>query len=60
MLVENKEVVSKNEDIAFLFNTYFNDITKGLNIEKWQCSNLPCEDPLVNAMRCILTYLKSN
>ena len=51
MLVENKKVVSKNEEIAYLFNTYFNDITKGLNIERWLTSNLPCKDPLVNATR---------
>ena len=30
--VENENVVSINEKIAYLFNTYFNDITKGLNI----------------------------
>ena len=53
MLVENEKVVSKNEEIAYLFNTYFNDVTKGLNIERWLTSNLPC-------MRCILPYLKSN
>ena len=51
MLVENEKVVSKNEEIAYLFNTYLHDITKGLNIERWQCSNLPCEDPLVNSIR---------
>ena len=51
MLVENEKVVSKSEEIKFLFNTYFNDITKGLNIDRWQCSNLPCKDPLVNAIR---------
>ena len=50
LLVENKKLVSKNEEIAYLFNTYFNDITKGFNIERCQCSNLPCEDPLVNAI----------
>ena len=51
MLVENEKVVSKNEEIAHLFNTYFNDTTNGLKIERWQCSNLPYEDPLVNAIR---------
>ena len=51
MLVENEKVVSKNEEIAYLFNTYFNDITKGLNIERWPISSLPCKDPLVNAIR---------
>ena len=51
MLVENEKVVSKNEEIADLFNTYFNGITKGLNIERWLTSNLPCEDSLVNAIR---------
>ena len=51
MLVENEKVVSKSEEIKFLFNTYFKDITKGLNIDRWQCSNLPCKDPLVNAIR---------
>ena len=44
MLVENEKVVSENEEIAYLFNTYFNDITKGLNIEIWLNSNLPCKD----------------
>ena len=43
MLVENEKIVSKNE--------IFNDITKGLNIEKWPASNLPCKDPLVNDIR---------
>ena len=48
MLVENEKVLFKNDEIAYLFNTYFNDITEGLNIKTWQCSSLPCEDPLVN------------
>ena len=30
-------------------NTYFNDIKKGLNIEKSSSSHLLSEDPLVNA-----------
>ena len=51
MLVENEKVVSKNEEIAYLFNTYFNNITKGLNIERWPSSNLACKDPLVNAFK---------
>ena len=51
MLVENEKVVSKNEEIAYLFNAYFNDITKGLNIERRLTSNLPCKDSLVNAIR---------
>ena len=46
-----EKVVSKNEEIAYLFNTYFNDISKGLNIERGSISNLPCKDPLVNAIR---------
>ena len=49
--MENENIVSKNEEIAYLFNTYFNDITKGLNIERWLISNLPCKDPLDNAIR---------
>ena len=51
MLVENENVVSTNEEIAYLFNTNFNYIIKVLNTERQQCSNLPCEDPLVNAIR---------
>ena len=51
MLVGNEKVVSKNEEVAYIFNTYCSDITKGLNVEIWQFSNLPCEDPLVNAIR---------
>ena len=51
MLVENEKVVSTNEEIAYVFNTNFNDIIKVLNTERQQCSNLPCEDPLVNAIR---------
>ena len=50
ILVENQKVVSKNEEIAYLFNTNLNDITKGLNIERWLTSNLPCKDLLVNAI----------
>ena len=41
MLVENEKALFKNDEIAYLFNTYFNDITEGLNIETWQCLNLP-------------------
>ena len=51
MLVENEKALSKNKGIAYLFNTYFNDITKGLNIERWLTSSLSCKDPLVNAIR---------
>ena len=50
MLIENEKVVSQNEEISYLFNTYFNYITKGLNIERWQTSNLTCKDPLVSAI----------
>ena len=56
MLVENEKVVCKTEKIAYLFNTYFNGITKELNIERWQCSNLPCENPLVSAIRKYETH----
>ena len=59
MLVENEKVVSKNEEIAYLFNTYFSDITKGLNIERWLTSTLPCKDPLVNAIRKYEMHIKS-
>ena len=51
MLVENEKVVPKNEEIVYLFNTYFNNITKGLTVERWQCLYLPCEDSLANAIR---------
>ena len=51
MLVKNEKVVCKNEEMACLFNTYLNDITKGLNTERWLISNLPCKDPLVNTVR---------
>ena len=51
MLVENEKVISRNEEIAYLFSTYLNDITKELNIERWLTSNFPCKDPLVNAIR---------
>ena len=51
VLVEKEKIVSKNEQIAYLFNTYFHDITKGLNIERWQTSNRPCKDPPVSVIR---------
>ena len=35
----------------YLFSTYFYDTTKGSNSERWLTSNLPCKDPLVNAIR---------
>ena len=63
MQVEKEKVVSTNEEIVYLFNTYFSAITKGLNIKRWITLILPCKDPLVIAirkMRCILAYLKSN
>ena len=51
ILVEKGEVVSKNEEIATHFNSYFNNITKGLNIKKWCISEKLSYDPLVNAIR---------
>ena len=51
ILVENEMVVFKNEGIAYLFKTNFSDITKELSTERWQYLNLPCEDPLVDAIR---------
>ena len=52
MMVENEKIVSKNKEIADLFNTDFNDITKGLNIERWLTPNLPCkDDSLIIAIR---------
>ena len=36
MLVEKGKVISKNEKIAYLINTYFSDITKRLNIETFK------------------------
>ena len=51
MLVENEKVVSKNGKIAYLFNTYSSDINKGLNIDRWLTSNVPCKDPRLNAIR---------
>ena len=51
ILVEKREVACKNEEIATYLNNCFNDITKGLNIEKWCISDKLSDDPLVNASR---------
>ena len=51
ILLENVEVVSKNEEIATHFNNYFSDITKRLNITKWCISDKLSDDPLANAIR---------
>ena len=51
ILVEKREVACKNEEIATYLNNYFNDIIKGLNIEKWCISDKLSDDPLVNASR---------
>ena len=51
ILVENGEVVSKNEEMSAHFNNYFNDIIKGLNIKKWCVSDKLSNDSLVNAIR---------
>ena len=51
ILGEKGEVLSKNEEIATHFNNYFNNITRGLNIEKWCISENSSDDPLVNAIR---------
>ena len=51
ILVEKREVLSKNEEIATHFNNYFNDITKGLNVRKRCISDKLSDDPLVNAIR---------
>ena len=45
-----QKVVSKNVEVAYLFNIYFNDI-KGLNLQRWRTSNIYCEYPLVNGIR---------
>jgi len=35
LLVQDGNTISNDADIAGVFNTYFNDITKGLNIKSW-------------------------
>ena len=40
MLMENEKAVSKNEDIAYLFNIYFNDITTHLACDVVATSHL--------------------
>ena len=45
------EVVSKNDEIATHFNSYFNEVTKELNIKKWCISDKLSDDPRVKAIR---------
>ena len=40
MLMENEKAVSKNEEIAYLFNIYFNDITTHLACDVVATSHL--------------------
>lgn len=49
-LVEKGEVVTKNEEIATHLNSYFNNIIKGLNNERWCISDKLSDEPLVNAI----------
>ena len=50
-MIENKSVVTKNQDIATIFNNFFGNITISLNIAKWNASFLNCNlDPVVAAL----------
>ena len=52
LLVENNQVISKEEDIVSIFNSYFNDITRSLNLLNWNSGEyIWDEDPVDRAIK---------
>ena len=52
LLVENNQVISKEEDIVSIFNSYFNYITRSLNLLNWNSGEyIWDEDPVEKAIK---------
>ena len=50
ILVENDQIISKEVELAEVFNNYFGNIVKNLNIESRELKNLDI-DPVINAIK---------
>ena len=55
--MEKGEIVYQNDEIATQFNSYFSDITKGLDIKEYCISNKFFHDPLVNAIQMFVALI---
>ena len=54
-LVENKEIISNDGDVATIFNNFFSGAVKSLNIDYYEHFSFDCnysenEDPIMNAV----------
>ena len=58
LLIHDDEIISNDSVTAKLFNDYFNDITKGLNLKSWEPdSGEPLtNDPIVDAIAKFSTH----
>ena len=53
LLVDNDEIISSDKQTADIFNSYFNDITKKLNLKPWSppsSNHLTLDDPVICAI----------
>ena len=50
VLVENESIISKDTNIANLFNKYFNTITSTLSVTEWGINNEQIHDPIERAI----------
>ena len=51
ILVDHNEIVSGDQEIATVFNSYFSTITSSLPISRWNLNFIPSsDDPVINAL----------
>ena len=51
ILVDHNEIVSGDQEIATVFNSYFSTITSSLPISRWNLDFIPSsDDPVINAL----------
>ena len=62
ILNENRKMVSDDKEIADIFNNYFSNAVKGLNLDyyehfSWDCKFSENDDPIPNLLKNIVTTL---
>ena len=57
VLVENEDIIAKDQDIATVFNKFFCNITSSLVIKKWNLNfSTYSDDPVINAIEKFKTH----
>ena len=58
LLVNDGDIISRDQDVATVFNKYFSNITESLNIIKWNDGFISdTNDPIISALRNTQTIL---